>query len=153
MTNTTNSKAIQKIIRNYRVDLKSGNIYNHLNQQIGSNTYEPRASVRLNTRTGRKKYNTRISRVIGYVKFGPAALAKGSQIRHIDGDKSNNSGDNLTLVRLPNLRGDITAAQIRRVRSLTKSGRYTVGDIADRTSTSRHQVRRIASGLAYTEVV
>jgi hypothetical protein len=96
---TSNQHAVQKIIQKYRVNIKRGIIYNSSNEEIGSLTDgEPRVSVRICTPDGQKKYNTRISKVIAFAKYGPEALKKGVQVRHKNGNKADNSGANLVLV-------------------------------------------------------
>lgn len=149
---TTNYIAVQKAIQNYRISLRDGSVRNERNQSVGSNTYEPRLSVRITTKEGRKKYNVRISKIVGFVKYGAMAFRKNAQIRHRDGDKSNNSGTNLMLVQMPIVRGNLSTAQIRRIRNLANRGRLTQTQIAERTGASRTQVSRIASGQIHSMI-
>lgn len=150
-TQTTNTIAVREIARRYRVNLRSGYIYNQDGQIIGSNTYEPRISIRIQTPDGeKKKYGVRVSKVLGFTKYGIAALKQNAEIRHRDGNKFNNAGSNLMLIQRH--RGSLNASQIRRIRRLTESGSLTLTEIAGRTGASRHQVSRIASGEAYTSV-
>ena len=146
---TTNSIAIRKATRNYRVNLQNGFIYNNEGLIIGSNTYEPRISVRVETPDGRKKYGVRISRVMAYAKFGPEALNPNVQVRHRDGNKFNNAGSNLILIRRH--RGSLNASTIRRIRKMADRGLTNV-EISGRTGTSRYQVSRVTSGEAYASV-
>jgi hypothetical protein len=116
---------------------------------VGSNTFEPRISVRIQTPEGPKKYGVRTSRVLGYVKYGQEALNPNVQVRHRDGNKFNNTGSNLFLVRRH--RGSLNVSQVRQIRNLATRGETNV-NIAQRTGTSRHQVARIVNGEAYTSV-
>jgi len=108
---STNSKAVRQIVRRYHVDAATGSIWNADGVRVGSNTYEPRISIRLTTAQGRKKYNVRISKVIGFLKYGSAAVRKYSQIRHADGDKSNNRQENLILTTRPRTRRTASATR------------------------------------------
>jgi hypothetical protein len=91
---TTLAKVVNKIIANHRIDVRNGKVYGRSGKApIGSNTYEPRVSVRVDG----KKYNARVSKVIGYVMFGVAALQPGNKVVHRNGDKFDNAGKNLQL--------------------------------------------------------
>jgi len=149
--NTTNFKAIQKAIQIYRISQRDGKVRNE-SRIVGSNTYEPRVSVRLHTPKGRKKYNIRISKIVGFIKYGVESLRKGVQIRHIDGDVCNNVGSNLSLIRVPIVRGNLLTGQIRRIRNLAEKGKLTLTEIALRTGASRTQVSRIANGVTHKNV-
>jgi hypothetical protein len=91
---TTLSLAVKRVLDKHRIDVRRGKIYNlQGTKPIGSDTYEPRVSVRVNG----KKYNARVSKIIGYVMFGAAALK--NPVRHKNGDKYDNRGTNLKLTR------------------------------------------------------
>jgi len=90
---STHFAAVQKIIRNYHVDPKTGRIYNRNGEEVGGATYEPRVTVHLEG----KKFNARVNKVVGYVKFGPEALRRGVSVIHKDGNKFNNRASNLQL--------------------------------------------------------
>jgi len=90
---STHFQAVQTAVKKYRIDPKTGRIYNRNGQEIGGTTYEPRVTVHLEG----KKYNARVNKVIGFVKFGPEALRRGVQVRHKNGDPFDNRAANLTL--------------------------------------------------------
>lgn len=85
--------ATQKVVRNYRVDPKTGRIYNRNGVEVGGATYEPRVTVHL----AGKKYNPRVNKIVGYVKFGPEALRRGVSVIHKNGNKFDNRASNLEL--------------------------------------------------------
>jgi hypothetical protein len=87
-------QAVQKAIRIYRVDARRGLIFNSEGRQIGGNTYEPRVTIHLD---GKKKFNARVNKIVGFVKFGPEALRRGVSVIHKDGNKFNNRASNLEL--------------------------------------------------------
>jgi hypothetical protein len=147
--NTTNAIGIRKIARENKVNTRNGFVYNPQGVIIGSNVYEPRISVRVQTPDGPKKYGVRTSRVIAFVKYGAEALNPNIQVRHKDGDKFNNAGNNLVLVRRH--RGSLNTSQVRRIRNLANRG-VNLTEIAERTGASRHQVARVANGEAYASV-
>ena len=90
---STHFQAVQETIRIYRVDARRGRILNADGQEIGGRTYEPRVTIHLDG----KKYNARVNKIIGFVKFGPDALRRGVSVRHKDGNKFNNRASNLEL--------------------------------------------------------
>jgi len=145
---TTNAIAVRESARRYSVNTRNGSVYNANGERIGSDTYEPRISVRIQTPNGPKKYSLRTAKLIGYVAFGSEAIQPNVEVRHKDGNKYNNAARNLMLVRRH--RGDLTKRQVLRVRNLVERGLPST-EIADRTGASRHQVRRIANG-AYASI-
>lgn len=90
---STHFQAVQTAVKKYRIDPRTGRIYNRDGQEIGGSTYEPRVTVHLEN----KKYNARLSKVIGFVVYGPEALRRGVSVRHNDGNKFNNRQTNLRL--------------------------------------------------------
>jgi hypothetical protein len=151
MKKTQTSAAIgaRKIAQTHIVNEGKGMIYDRNGVIVGSNIFEPRVSVRIQTPNGPKKYGVRTARVVAFVKFGPEALNPNVQVRHRDGNKFNNAGDNLMLVRRH--RGSLNASTVRRIRNMADRGLSGV-EIAQRTGASRYQVSRIANGEAYTSV-
>lgn len=103
MTNTTNIttgrprsthfQAVQQAVKNYRVNTKTGLVFNKHGVQVGGYTYEPRLTIHLEDR----KYNARINKIVAYVKYGPEALRKGVSVVHKNGNKFDNRGSNLEL--------------------------------------------------------
>jgi hypothetical protein len=87
-------RAVQTLARNYRIDPRTGKVFNSDGVEVGSSVYEPRISVRF----AGKKYGLRTHKAVAFVKFGPEALRRGVSVRHKDGDITNNKGSNLTLV-------------------------------------------------------
>lgn len=90
---STHFKAVQKAIRIYKVDATRGRILNSEGTEIGGRTYEPRVTIHLDG----KKFNARVNKIVGFVKFGPEALRRGVSVIHKDGDKFNNRASNLEL--------------------------------------------------------
>lgn len=103
-----------------------------------------------------------VHRLAAYQKFGEAALAPGTHVRHLDNDNQNNELDNLELGDAKTNRadadpeweawraqraGDATRAlDERRERELVelyKRGNLTVSDVADHFGVSRSTVYRI----------
>jgi hypothetical protein len=91
---STHFRAVQKVVKNCRINPRTGRIYNRDGQEIGGTTYEPRVTVHLEG----KKYNARINKVVGFVAYGPEALRRGVSVRHKNGRKDDNRATNLTLV-------------------------------------------------------
>ena len=92
---STHFQAVQTAVKKYRIDPRTGRIYNREGQEIGGSTYEPRVTVHLENKN--KKYGARLSKVIGFVVYGPEALRRGVSVRHNDGNKFNNRQTNLSL--------------------------------------------------------
>ena len=94
---STHFQAVQNAVRNYTINPRTGKVYNRLGVEVGGRTYEPRMTIHLDG----KKYNARINKVVGFVKFGPEALRKGVSVVHKNGNKYDNRASNLKLVYSP----------------------------------------------------
>ena len=90
---STHFRAVQTAVKKYRIDPRTGKVYNSEGLEIGGTTYEPRVTVHLDG----KKYNARVNKLVAFVTTGPEALRRGVSVRHKDGNKFNNSGRNLYL--------------------------------------------------------
>lgn len=90
---STHAQAVQQTLRQYYVNSKTGRIYNTAGTEVGGRTYEPRVTIHLEG----KKYNARVNKIVGFVKFGPEALRKGVSVIHKNGDKYDNRASNLEL--------------------------------------------------------
>lgn len=91
---STHAQAVQQTLRNYYVNSKTGRIYNAEGNEVGGRTYEPRVTIHLEG----KKYNARVNKIVGFIKFGPEALRRGVSVIHKNGDKYDNRASNLELV-------------------------------------------------------
>ena len=91
---STHFRAVQTLAKKYRIDPRTGKVFNRDGEEIGGSTYEPRVTVHLEDGT---KYNARTHKAVAYVRFGPEALRRGVSVRHKDGDITNNKASNLTL--------------------------------------------------------
>ena len=91
---STHFRAVQTAVKKYRIDPRTGRVFNREGQEIGGTTYEPRVTVHLDG----KKYNARVNKLVAFVTAGPEALRRGVSVRHKDGDIYNNAASNLTLV-------------------------------------------------------
>ena len=91
---STHFQGVQKATRIYRIDARNGRVYNADGQEVGGRTYEPRVTIHLENG---KKYNVRVNKLIGFIKFGPEALRRGVSVVHKDGNKFNNRASNLEL--------------------------------------------------------
>jgi hypothetical protein len=91
---STHFQAVQTAVKKYRINPRTGRIYNSQGQEIGGTTYEPRVTVHLEG----KKYNARLNKVVAFVSYGPEALRRGVSVRHKNGDKFDNRATNLQLV-------------------------------------------------------
>ena len=91
---STGFTAAQIVLRNYRVDPKTGRIYNRNGVEVGSSTYEPRVTVHLENG---KKYNPRVNKIVALVRFGPEAFRRGVSVIHKNGNKFDNRQSNLSL--------------------------------------------------------
>jgi hypothetical protein len=91
---STHFRAVQKVVKNCRINPRTGRIYNRDGQEIGGTTYEPRVTVHLEG----KKYNARLNKVVAFVSYGPEALRRGVSVRHKNGNKFDNRSTNLQLV-------------------------------------------------------
>jgi hypothetical protein len=87
-------QAVQTAVKKFRINPRTGRIYNNQGQEIGGSTYEPRVTVHLGT----KKYNARVNKIVGFVTYGPEALRRGVSVRHKIGRKEDNRATNLQLV-------------------------------------------------------
>lgn len=94
---STHFKAVQAAVKNYRIEPRTGKIYNRNGEEIGSDTYEPRVTIHLDG----KKFGARVNKVIGFVVYGPEALRRGVSVRHKNGSKFDNRSSNLQLVYNP----------------------------------------------------
>jgi hypothetical protein len=102
---TTSAAAVRKVVKNYIIDTDTGRVFNKEGYEVGGSTYEPRITVHL----GDKKYNARVNKIVGYLMFGPDALKKNVQIRHRNGDKFDNRGSNLEMIRVTRSRRRVAA--------------------------------------------
>lgn len=91
---STHFQAVQTAVKKYRINPRTGRIYNSQGEEIGGTTYEPRITVHLGT----KKFNARVNKVVGFVKYGPEALRRGVSVIHKNGNKFDNRATNLELV-------------------------------------------------------
>ncbi len=91
---STHAQAVQQTLRNYYVNSKTGRVYNSEGNEVGGRTYEPRVTIHLEG----KKYNARVNKIVGFIKFGPEALRRGVSVIHKNGDKFDNRASNLELV-------------------------------------------------------
>lgn len=94
---STHFQAVQATIRNYKVNARTGKVYNRNGVEVGGRTYEPRVTIHLDG----KKYNARVNKIVGFVKFGVEALRKGVSVIHLNGNKFDNRASNLKLVYSP----------------------------------------------------
>lgn len=94
---STHYQAVQIAVQKYRIDPKTGYIFNSDGERVGGNTYEPRVTIHLEG----KKYNARVNKIIGFLAFGSEALRRGVSVRHKNGNKFDNRKSNLTLVYSP----------------------------------------------------
>ena len=90
---STHFRAVQILAKKYRIDPRTGLVYNKDGQIVGGTTYEPKVTVYLEG----KKYNARIHKAVAYVGYGPEALRRGVSVRHLNGDKFDNRIVNLKL--------------------------------------------------------
>ncbi len=102
---TTHGKAVRKAVKNYKIDVNEGRIYDQEGFEVG-NFCRPTLTIHLDNKT----YAANVSKIIGYLVFGPPALYKRNQIRHLDGDIYNNRRDNLVLVPRTNRRNKTLSA-------------------------------------------
>jgi hypothetical protein len=77
----------------YKIDVRTGKVFNANGEEIGDNTYEPRVSIRLKD----KKYNVRVNKLVAYKLHGPEAFRNGVSVVHKNGNKWDNRGLNLRL--------------------------------------------------------
>lgn len=90
---STHAQAVQTAIKRYRINAKTGLVYNAEGREIGERTYEPRVTIHLDG----KKYNARVNKIVGFIKYGPEALRKGVSVIHKNGNKFDNRASNLEL--------------------------------------------------------
>jgi hypothetical protein len=91
---STHFRAVQTAVKKFRIDPRTGRVFNRDGIEIGSSNYcEPRVTVHLDG----KKYNARVNKLVAFVTQGPEALRRGVSVRHKDGDIFNNRASNLTL--------------------------------------------------------
>ena len=95
---TTVSKGVRELTKNYAVEVATGRVFNRHGVEVGSCTEEPRVTIHLTDKNGRRiKYGIRTHKVVAFCVFGVEALRLGVSVRHRDKDRYNNSGSNLYL--------------------------------------------------------
>jgi hypothetical protein len=121
-------------------------------------------------RAGSKSGKIEVHKYVAFCAFGDAAFAPGVEARHLDGDSTNNAGDNIALgtksdnemdkpeatrrrvaLLAASKRRSLTDARVRRLVALSRKG-WTGKRLAAHFKIAKSQVSEILSGKLYSSL-